>query len=102
MLENIPFEKWALSHDRGLRYGIMTTNIYEVFNSVLKGARSLPVIALVQLTFFRLNSYFVARKEQRYNRLGSDQQYTPYVDVKIKAHVVKVESFEIVLYDHNQ
>ena len=37
-LEVIPFEKWALSHDGGRRYGIMTTNMSEVFNSVLKGA----------------------------------------------------------------
>ena len=51
-LEVIPFEKWVLSHDRGRRYGIMTTNMSEVFNSVLKRARSLPVIVLVQLTFF--------------------------------------------------
>ena len=50
-LEAIPFEKWALSHDGGLRYGIMTTNMYEVFNSVLKGAWSLLVTAF-QLTFF--------------------------------------------------
>ena len=74
----------------------------EVFNSVLKGARSLPVTTLVQLTFFRLNRYFVARMEQGYNRLTSNEKYTPYVDVKIKALVVKAGSFEIVLYDHNQ
>ena len=42
----------------------MTTNMSDVFNSVLKGAQSLPVIALVQLTFFRLNSYFVARRKK--------------------------------------
>ena len=71
-LENIPFEKWVLSHDGGRRYGIMTTNMSEVFNSVLKGAQSLPVTALVQLTFFRLNSYFVARREQGFNRLRLD------------------------------
>ena len=51
-LEAIPFEKLALSHDGGKRYGIMTTNMFEVFNSVLKGPRSLPVTALVQLIFF--------------------------------------------------
>ena len=70
MVEAIPFEKWALSHDGGQRYGIMTTNMSTVFNSVLKGARSLPITALVQLTFFRLNNYFVARTEQGYNRLA--------------------------------
>ena len=57
---------------------------------------------MVQLTFFRLNSYLVVRREQGYNILGSDEQYTPYVDAKIKAHVVKAKSFEIVLYDYNQ
>ena len=53
----------------------MTTNMSKVFNNVLKGARSLPIIALVQLTFFRLNSYFVARREQGSNRLASDEKY---------------------------
>ena len=74
----------------------------KVFNSVLKGARSTPITALVQLSFFRLNSYFVARREQGANRLASDEQYTPYVDSQIKAHVIKVGSMEIVLYDHIQ
>ena len=80
---------------------IMTTNMYEVFHTVLKGVRSLPVTVLVQLTFFRFNSYFVARREQGYNILSSNEQYTPYAVVKIKTHVVKTGSFEIILYDHN-
>ena len=101
-LEAIPFEKWVLSHDRGRRYGIMTTNMSEVFNSVLKGAHNLPVIALVQLAFFRLNSYFVVSREQGVNRLASNEEYTPYVDAKIKVNVVKSISHEIVLYDHIQ
>ena len=58
----------------------MTTNISEVFNSVLKGARSLPLTALVQLTFFRLNSYFVATRKLGANILASDEQFTSYVD----------------------
>ena len=39
------------------------------------------------------------RREQCANRLASNEEYTPYVDVKIKANVVKAESHEIVLYD---
>ena len=101
-LEAIPFQLWALSHDEGRRYGIMTTNMSEVFNSVLKGARSLPLTALVQLTFFRLNSYFVARRELGANRLASDEQFTPYVDAQIQGPVVKAGSMEIVPYDHVQ
>ena len=100
-LEAIPLHLWALSHDGGRRYGIMTTNIYEAFNSVLKGARSLPVTALVQLTFFRLNSYYVAKRELGANRLASAKQFTPYVDdAQIQGRVVKASLMEIVLYDH--
>ena len=73
-LKAIPLELWALSHDGGRRYGIMTTNMSEVFNSVFKGVRNLLIIALVQLTFFRLNSYFVSRGEQGANRLTYDEQ----------------------------
>ena len=101
-LEAIPLKIRELSHDGGRRYRILTTNMSEVFNSVLKGARSLPINALVQLTFFRLNSYFVARREQGANRLASNEHYTPYVNAQIKACVVKVGSMEIVLYDHIQ
>ena len=99
-LEAVPFQLWALSHDGGRRYGLMTTNISEVFNSVLKGARSLPVTALVQLTFFHINGYFVARREVGANRLASTEQFTPYVDAQIQGRVVKAGSMEIVLYDH--
>ena len=74
----------------------------EVFNSVLKRACSLPFTTLVQLTFFRLNSYFVVRRELGANILTSDKQFTPYVDAQIQGHVVKAGSMEIVLYDHIQ
>ena len=78
----------------------MTTNISEVFNSVLKRARSLPVTALVQLTFFRLKGYFVVIRELGGNRLAFAEQFTPYVDAQIQGRVVKVGSMEIVLYNH--
>ena len=42
------------------------------------------------------------RKEQGVNRLTSNEGYTPCVDAKIKANVVKVGSHEIALYDHIQ
>ena len=60
-LEHIPLKKWALSHDGERRYEIMTTNMSEVFNGVLKGARNLPITTLVQLTFYRVNNYFTVK-----------------------------------------
>ncbi|RVW49051.1 Serine/threonine-protein phosphatase 7 long form-like [Vitis vinifera] len=99
-LEQIPLEKWALSHDGGRRLGIMTTNMSEVFNGVLKGARNLPITALVQLTFYWVNSYFIVRREHGTSRLASGEEFTPHIDAKIKAKVVKAGSHEVVLYDH--
>ena len=72
----------------------------EVFNNVLKGAHNLPFTTLVQLTFFLLNSYFVARRVQGVNRMSSNEQFTRYVDAQIQGRVVKVGSMEIILYDH--
>lgn len=39
----------------------MTTNLAECMNSVLKGARSLPICALIRKTFERTQSWFVER-----------------------------------------
>ena len=48
MSENL--EKWTQSHDGGRRFEPMTTNISECFNGVLKGARGLPIAAMVEFT----------------------------------------------------
>ena len=54
----MPKEKWALTFDKGYCYGAMTTNVSECFNGVLKGARSLPITAMVRYTWFKPNAYF--------------------------------------------
>ncbi|XP_031096929.1 uncharacterized protein LOC116001182 [Ipomoea triloba] len=55
-------EKWALSHDGGHRYGIMTTNSSESFNNSLKGCRMLLVTALARLTFHKIRVMFADRR----------------------------------------
>ncbi|KAL0388365.1 UNVERIFIED_CONTAM: hypothetical protein Sradi_2718300 [Sesamum radiatum] len=49
-LDAINKEKWTASHDGGWRCGILTTNMSECINGVLKGARRLPLSALVEIT----------------------------------------------------
>ena len=78
----------------------MTTNMFEVFNGVLKGARNLPITALVQLTFYWVNNYFTVRREHGANWLASSEEFTPHIDTRIKAKVVKAGSHEVLLYDH--
>lgn len=54
---------------------MMTTNFYEVFNSVLKGTRNLPIIACVQTTFYRVNDYFMLRRKATDARLFDGALY---------------------------
>ncbi|KAI5681454.1 hypothetical protein M9H77_02682 [Catharanthus roseus] len=66
-LMKIDVEKWTLLHDGGYRHGIITTNISEAFNSVLKKARVLPLKALVELIFNKLVRYFHQHCEEAQN-----------------------------------
>ena len=56
--QRLDTKKWTLANDGGHRYGWMTTNIAECINGVLKGARMLPISALVRLTFYCFVTYF--------------------------------------------
>ena len=57
-------EKWALAYDTGgWRWGFMTSNMAEMFNSLLKGCRGLPMIAITSFMFYKLNAWFVGRKK---------------------------------------
>ena len=46
-LETNPFLEMGVSHDESWTYDIMTTNMSNVFNNVLKRDCSLPVTTLV-------------------------------------------------------
>ncbi|KAM3284271.1 hypothetical protein P3S67_023070 [Capsicum chacoense] len=46
-LMQFPLEKWTISHNDGKKLGVLTTNLSESFNGLLKKARGLPIIAMV-------------------------------------------------------
>ncbi|XP_020587097.1 uncharacterized protein LOC110029241 [Phalaenopsis equestris] len=69
-LEKIGVEKWSFAHDGGKRFGIMTTNIVETCDSLLKGARGLPIRSLVAKTLSRLGKLFDKRREEGGRMLG--------------------------------
>ncbi|XP_073049638.1 uncharacterized protein [Primulina eburnea] len=77
-LSEIDKHKWTLAHDGGWRRGVMTSNLSECLNSVLKGARRLPVSALVQLTFNRCVHYFIDRITRRQRMIQSNQPWPDY------------------------
>ncbi|KAK4404539.1 hypothetical protein Sango_0822500 [Sesamum angolense] len=71
-LEMINKTQWTLSHDSGWRTGILTTNMSECVNGVLKGARRLPIVAIVQITFHRI---FEARQAEAVHHIVQKFDY---------------------------
>ena len=53
----------------------MTTNLAKCMNSVLRGARSLPISAIVKSTFQKINSWFVERGMRTDSMLRAGHQY---------------------------
>lgn len=68
-------EDWALAYDSGYRWGVLTSNDVECFNSVLKGARNLPISAMVEFTFRRLVKYFDEMGAQAETDVRNEFQY---------------------------
>ncbi|KAK9998183.1 hypothetical protein SO802_017786 [Lithocarpus litseifolius] len=67
----------------------MITNLSECFNGVLKGARSLPIIAMVRFTFFKVNSYFDARYNLTLDQLEAGQEWCKYATNKFQKNEAK-------------
>lgn len=75
-LEGIGFEHWARVHFSGKRYDVMTSNIAESWNSVLREAREYPILALVEFIISKLMNWFSERRNVTNNGSGS---FTPRV-----------------------
>uniref|UniRef100_A0A2N9GCN4 MULE transposase domain-containing protein n=1 Tax=Fagus sylvatica TaxID=28930 RepID=A0A2N9GCN4_FAGSY len=71
-------KKWTLAKDGGRRYGAMTTNLSECFNGVLKGARNLPITAMVEFIYFKLVHYFNDRRVKTQAQLTSGQAFSTH------------------------
>jgi hypothetical protein len=59
-----PRKKWCLMFDEGgARHGISTTNFAKVYNTVLRGARPLPLVGIIEFFLFRTMQYFYVRSK---------------------------------------
>ena len=104
-LQEVADQKWTLVHDHGHRYGAMTTNLSECFNGVLKGTRSLLITAMVQYTFYKVNSYYDDRQNKTLEQLEEGQKWCKYAydkfeanQEKAKFHMVRRMSVQQCLY----
>jgi len=73
-------EKWvAALDDGGWRYGVHNTNISEVLNKVFKGIRAMPVSAIIECSFYKLNLYYVHRWQKAGIHLENNDMWRKWV-----------------------
>ncbi|XP_028108994.1 uncharacterized protein LOC114307786 [Camellia sinensis] len=92
-------EEWALSYDGGHRWGVLTSNDAECFNSVLKGARNLPISAMVEFTFRRLVKYFDEMGAQAEIDVRNEFQYPRDMQKTIEDGIARANTFRLISYD---
>jgi hypothetical protein len=95
-------EKWALANDNGdKRCGYMTSNMAEISNSILRGVRSLPVIAIASFTFYKCNEWFMkwlvdAQMVQTHH---SDYVVTPNIYLDTKRYEAHAQGMYTTCFD---
>jgi hypothetical protein len=63
-IQNEPKEKWCLMfNEGGARHGIKTTNFPKSYNCVLRGARPLPLVGIIEFFIYRTMLYFHTRSQ---------------------------------------
>ena len=101
-VDNIPKEKWTHAYDEGRRWGHMTSNIVESWNSVFKGTRNLPVTPIVQSTYYRLACLFADRAQKAFARVGSGDLFSEYCQNAIKDDIVKSNTHHVEQFDRER
>jgi hypothetical protein len=96
--------KWANAFDEGgWRYGVNNTNLSEVLNKVLKGIRAMLVSAIVEYTFYKINSYFVHRWKKARDHIDRGLRGVNTFGKAAKRHLteqgLKVVSMRAELFD---
>ncbi|XP_061368740.1 uncharacterized protein LOC133311682 [Gastrolobium bilobum] len=99
-IDAIPKEKWSRAYDlEGRRYWHMTTNLAESVNRVLKGARNMPITALVKHTYSRLVHYFVERGTSAVAQLQSVNRHCKDVVELVKKNQVHAKGQHVRAYN---
>ena len=77
-LADVGVEQWDRSHSNGKEYNIMTTGIVECMNVVLKYARDLPVVRMVEKLRNLLQRWFSNCQQQA---LSMKTELTTWADM---------------------
>ena len=90
---------WSLCHDKGNRWGIMTSNGSESLHMVFKEARGLPICALVTATYYKLTSWFNQRKVLARELYNKEQLFSNRVSRILERRAEKASRHEVECID---
>ena len=96
-LIGIGFQHWERSHFTGRRYNIMTSNVAESWNAVLREAREYPILALVEFIRSKLMSWFSARGSTISTNVDN---FTPKVMEILAVNFESLAGFELKKIKH--
>ena len=80
----------------------MTTNISECFNGVLKGARNLPIAAMVEFTWCKLVAYFHDQRKQSQEDLSRGKVWSDYAMEIYNKNEQKVAGHTLRNFNHEE
>ncbi|KAL0406899.1 UNVERIFIED_CONTAM: hypothetical protein Slati_4003800 [Sesamum latifolium] len=101
-LQKIDKEQWTLSHDGGWQTGILTTNMSECINGVLKGSRRLPIVTIVRITLDRTVHYFLERTTRCHRMMRDNQQWADYAFRLFESRQAEAVHHIVQKFDYTQ
>ncbi|KAL0434711.1 UNVERIFIED_CONTAM: hypothetical protein Sradi_0179000 [Sesamum radiatum] len=101
-LQKIDKAQWTLSHDGGWQTDILTTNMSECINGVLKGSRHLPIIAIVRITLDRTVHYFLECTTRYHRMMRDNQQWADYAFRLFESRQGEVVQHIVQKFDYTQ
>ncbi|XP_057740442.1 uncharacterized protein LOC130957610 [Arachis stenosperma] len=97
--DEIGVQRRVLAFDGGHRWRHMTTNLVECINSILKGARNLPVTAIVRSTFYRLNELFTRKSAEAHERIRNEFTYSEFATKRVEESFRRAGNIVINRFD---
>ncbi|RYR76204.1 hypothetical protein Ahy_A01g000811 [Arachis hypogaea] len=95
----IGLRHWVLAFDDGHRWGHITTNLVDCINSVLTGARNLPVLALVRATYYWINELFMRKSVETHEHKRARFTYSVFAQQQIEANMQRVGNIVVHRFD---
>lgn len=92
-LMSIGLHQWTRSHCDGDRYNIMTSNVAESLNAVLKEAREMPLVSILEYIRGTLTSWFTKRRDKA---MRHNSALTPKVEEIVNKSYVRSTAYEVL------